>query len=161
MWPGGFFDACRSGILVTPKGLLTRAPPLVITVPSAGPAGRFLVVSSGASELSYESVLLQGSPFAMAVRSGIEGAPVFNLGGTKASMSEVVSAIDAAVPSAAGSITVSGAPMPVPEDVDGSPAEAAIGAIGWRPFDVGVAETIAAFKAAADAGRIDVDRAIS
>ena len=99
--------------------------------------------------------------FVMAVRSGIEGAPVFNLGGTKASMTEVVSAIDAAVPSAAGSITISGAPMPVPEDVDGSPAEAALGAIGWRPFDVGVAQTIAAFKAAADAGRIDVDRAIS
>ena len=99
--------------------------------------------------------------FIMAARSGLEGAPVYNLGGTNASMTDVVSAIDAAVPESSGTITVSGAPIPVPEDVDGTPAEAALGEIGWRPFGEGVAETIADFRKAVEANRIDIDRAIN
>lgn len=99
--------------------------------------------------------------FMLAARSGLEQAPVYNLGGTNASMADVVTAIEAAVPDAAGTISVSGAPIPVPEAVDGMPAEDALGAIGWRPFAEGVAETIAGFRAAVDAGRIDIDRAIS
>jgi hypothetical protein len=70
----GFFDACRSGALVTAKGELVRGPPLVLAVESVGPRGRLLVTSSGASELSYESTLLASSPFAVALRSGLRGA---------------------------------------------------------------------------------------
>jgi hypothetical protein len=69
----GFFDACRSGALVTAKGELVRGPPLAMSVQPLGPRGRFLVTSSGASELSYESTLLGGSPFAVALRSGLRG----------------------------------------------------------------------------------------
>jgi hypothetical protein len=69
----GFFDACRSGALLTSKGQLMRAPPIAVTAQPLGPAGRFLVASSGAAELSYESVLLQGSAFALALRSGLRG----------------------------------------------------------------------------------------
>ncbi len=99
--------------------------------------------------------------FIIAARSGIEGAPVFNLGGAKASMSDVVTAIEEAVPEAAGTITVSGTPVPVPEDVDGQPAEAALGALSWRPFAQGVQETIEDFRTAVAAGRLDVERAIA
>lgn len=99
--------------------------------------------------------------FIMAARSGLEGAPVFNLGGTKASISEVVQAIEAVAPEAKGTITFAGAPIPVPEDVDGQPAEEALGGIGWRPFDEGVRTTIEAFREAIAANRIDVDRAIA
>ncbi|CAN5673969.1 NAD-dependent epimerase/dehydratase [soil metagenome] len=99
--------------------------------------------------------------FITAARSGLEGAQVFNLGGTKASMSEVVAAIEEAVPEAKGSITVSGSQMPFPTDIDGKPAEDALGALSWRPFAEGVKDTIEDFKAAVDAGRLDVDRAIS
>jgi hypothetical protein len=70
-----FFDACRSGALVTAKGELVRGPPLALSLQAlpSGPRGRFLVTSSGASELSYESVLLASSPFAVALRSGLRG----------------------------------------------------------------------------------------
>lgn len=99
--------------------------------------------------------------FILAARSGLEGAPVFNLGGTNASMAGVVAAIEEAVPEMKGSITVKGAPIPVPEDVDGQPAEDALGAIGWRPFADGVRETIEGFQKAVAGDRIDIDRAIN
>jgi Caspase domain len=69
----GFFDACMSGALLTPKGLI-RGAPLKLSLAPLGPSGRFLVSSSGANELSYESTLLQSSPFALALRSGLRGA---------------------------------------------------------------------------------------
>jgi nucleoside-diphosphate-sugar epimerase len=99
--------------------------------------------------------------FITAARSRIEGAPVFNLGGTKASMAEVVAAIEAAEPSMTGKITYDTTPIPVPEDVDGKPAEDALGAADWRPFAEGVRDTIADFKKAVAAGTLDVERAIA
>jgi hypothetical protein len=68
-----FFDACYSGAILTPKGL-TRQSPIVVSVVPLGGRGRYLVTSSGANELSYESELIQGSPFAAALRSGLRGA---------------------------------------------------------------------------------------
>ena len=98
--------------------------------------------------------------FITAASSDVDGAPVFNLGGTKATMTEVVAAIGAAAPEARGLITVSGASMPFPDDIDGAASEEALGKITWRPFDEGVKGTIEHFKSAVAAGRIDVDRAI-
>jgi UDP-glucuronate 4-epimerase len=99
--------------------------------------------------------------FLIAARSGLDGAQVFNLGGTKASMSEVVAAIEKTAPEAKGTITVSGSQMPFPTDIDDSAVNAALGTLTWRPFDQGVADTIADFKAAIASGRIDIDRAIA
>src|SRR5680860_1628459 len=76
--------------------------------------------------------------FITAARSDVEGAPVFNLGGTKASMTGVVAAIEAAAAEAKGLITISGASMPFPDDIDDKPSEKALGKITWRPFDEGV-----------------------
>lgn len=72
-----FFDACFSGALLTPKGLVRESPLVVSFVPLGG-RGRYLVTSSGANELSYESGLIQGSPFAEALRSGLRGAADVN-----------------------------------------------------------------------------------
>ncbi len=72
-----FFDACFSGALLTPKGLVRESPLVVSMSPLAG-RGRYLVTSSGANELSYESGLIQGSPFAEALRSGLRGAADVN-----------------------------------------------------------------------------------
>jgi UDP-glucuronate 4-epimerase len=99
--------------------------------------------------------------FLIAARSGLDGAQVFNLGGTKASMSEVVTAIEKTAPEAKGTITVSGSQMPFPTDIDDSAVNAALGTLTWRPFDQGVADTIADFEAAIASGRIDIDRAIA
>ncbi len=99
--------------------------------------------------------------FIQAARARVDGAPVFNLGGTKASMAEVVAAIETVVPESRGTITHETAAMALPEDVDGKPAEDALGPIGWRPFRDGVRQTIDAFRAAAAAGTLDVARAIA
>jgi len=99
--------------------------------------------------------------FITAARSDVEGAPVFNLGGTKASMTEVVDAIEAAAPEAKGLITISGASMPFPDDIDDKPSEDALGQITWRPFEQGVRETIEHFRTAVAEGRLDVERAIA
>ncbi len=99
--------------------------------------------------------------FITAARAGLDGAQVFNLGGTVASMSEVVAAIEQAAPEAAGNITISGSQMPFPTEIDDSAVTAALGQLTWRPFTQGTADTIRDFKAAIAAGRIDVDRAIA
>jgi hypothetical protein len=86
-----FVDACFSGALLTPKGLV-RESPLVVSVTrlSSGQGdprgegserGRYLVTSSGANELSYESGLIAGSPFGEALRSGLRGAADANRDG--------------------------------------------------------------------------------
>ncbi len=99
--------------------------------------------------------------FIAAARASIDGAPVYNLGGTKASMADVVAAIEAVVPEMRGKITYGDTPIPVPEDVDGQPFEEAAGPIGWRPFAEGVRQTIEAFRAAVAANRLDVERALA
>ena len=99
--------------------------------------------------------------FITAARSNVEGAPCFNLGGTKASMDEVIDAIEAAVPSMEGKINYNGSAMPIPEDMDDTEVNKAIGPLTWRPFSEGVASTIADFRTAIAAGRLDVDRAIA
>jgi hypothetical protein len=68
-----FFDACFSGALFTAKGL-TREAPLSLSLLEGGGRGRFWVSSSGANELSYESLRIQGSPFSAALRTGLRGA---------------------------------------------------------------------------------------
>lgn len=67
-----FVDACHSGALVTPKGL-TLGPPLSVSL-EATLSGRWVMTSSGANELSYESRRLAGSPFVHALVTGLRGA---------------------------------------------------------------------------------------
>lgn len=96
-----------------------------------------------------------------AARAPVDGAPTYNLGGTVASVDDVIDAIDAALPEMEGGITSEPVVMPFPEDMDGAPLEAAIGKIEWRPFKEGVAGTIEHFQRAIKDGRIDIDRAIA
>jgi nucleoside-diphosphate-sugar epimerase len=96
-----------------------------------------------------------------AARATVDGATTFNLGGTAASVEDVIDHIDAAVPEMEGAITAEPLLMPFPEDIDGGPLEAAIGKLHWRPFNEGVAGTVAHFEHAMNSGRIDIDRAIA
>jgi hypothetical protein len=68
-----FVDTCQSGAILTPKGFIRDAP-LKVKAASLTPSGRVLITSSGASEISSESRLLQGSPFTQALASGWRGA---------------------------------------------------------------------------------------
>lgn len=96
-----------------------------------------------------------------AARAEVDGAPCFNLGGTKAAMTEVIDAITAAVPESAGSITAETNQLPFPDEYDGAPLDNAIGQVGWRPFAEGTRGTIEHFKGAIAEGRLNVDQAIA
>jgi len=96
-----------------------------------------------------------------AARTPVDGAPTYNLGGTVASMDDVIDAIDAALPRMEGKISAEPVVMPFPEDIDGTPLERAVGKISWRPFKEGVASTIEHFQRAINANRIDIERAIA
>jgi len=94
-------------------------------------------------------------------RSGIEGAPVFNMGGNVLDMTEVVAMIEAVVPEAKGSITVAGMPLALPSAVDDSALIEAMPGIAWRPFAAGTEETVAAFRGLIASGAVDVERGLS
>jgi nucleoside-diphosphate-sugar epimerase len=99
--------------------------------------------------------------FIRAARVGDDGASIYNLGGSAASMAEITTAIAAAAPDLAGRITFEAQQLPNPTDVDSRALDRALGPIGWTPLAEGVRQTIEHFRAAADAGRLDVDRAIA
>lgn len=95
-----------------------------------------------------------------AARTSLDNAPVFNLGGSVAHMSEIVTAIEEAAPEMAGKITFEQAALPIPAAIDDAPLNSALGPIRWIPLMEGVQHTIAQFRAAAKAGTINIDRAI-
>jgi nucleoside-diphosphate-sugar epimerase len=100
--------------------------------------------------------------FIRCARASVEGAPVFNISGSEAHVTDVVAAIEAAVPTAAGQITFDpNVPPTMPDAVDGAPLEQVIGVIDWRPLDVGVRQSIEDFKQAVAAGKIDVERTLA
>ncbi len=76
-------------------------------------------------------------------------------------MTDVVDAITAAAPESAGTITSESNQLPFPDEYDGKPLDAAIGAVGWRSFADGTRQTIEDFQIAIAEGRLDVDRAIA
>jgi nucleoside-diphosphate-sugar epimerase len=96
-----------------------------------------------------------------AARSGIEGAPVFNMGGNVLDMTEVVAAIEDVVPEVKGSITVAETKLPLPSALDDSALMEAILGVRWRPFAVGVEETVATFRRLIASGDIDVERGLN
>jgi len=79
-------------------------------------------------------------------RSGYEGADVFNAPGTVAHMHELVAAIEAAAPGAAGAITSEETPLPLPEQLATGGLEQAIGPVEVTPLEAGVASTVAHYR---------------
>ena len=83
-----------------------------------------------------------------------EGASVFNVRGSVAHMSEIVDAIVAAEPTAAGRITYEDVPLPFAEAQDETPLQGLLNEVPYTRLEVGVAETIAVFKHALATGKI-------
>ena len=73
-----------------------------------------------------------------ASRSPLEGAHVFNLGGSLAHMREFIAAIEAAVPEAAGSIEMDDDALPFPDEISDE-GLAALGPIPTTPLADGIA----------------------
>jgi nucleoside-diphosphate-sugar epimerase len=99
--------------------------------------------------------------FLRAARGDGHGAPVYNLGGSAASLEQIVAAIEATAPDSRGRITFEPASLPHPPEIDGAELDRALGPIPWTPLDVGVRTTIEHFRRAAETGRLNVERAIA
>jgi UDP-glucuronate 4-epimerase len=85
--------------------------------------------------------------FVQAARAAHQGAAVFNLGGPVSHMREVVAAIEAAIPEAAGTIEFEDVPLPFPEELDAGALEEVVGYAPSTPLVDGVRATIERFHA--------------
>ena len=129
---------------------LTSAPTKAVVAAIVGRP--FEIGFSGRTLFQYTADV--GATLVRAARSGLDGARIFNLGGSSATVDEVVAAIEAAVPGAAGLIRVSGQALPFPDEIDAS-GIGALGPLPITPIDTAVAETAALFQRLQEEGRLD------
>jgi UDP-glucuronate 4-epimerase len=82
-------------------------------------------------------------------RAAFEGAAVFNMPGSVATMAEVVSAIEAAAPEARGRITFDDTPLPLPAEMAAGGLVELLGGVAVTPLAEGVRETVEHYRRAA------------
>ncbi len=99
--------------------------------------------------------------FIRAARAEGAGAPVYNVGGSRAGMADIVAAIEAVLPGAAGRISYDPHAASTVSEIDDQPLEAALGRVEWTPLADGVCRTITHFQRAIHAGTLDVERALA
>lgn len=99
--------------------------------------------------------------FVKAARTPLENAPVYNLGGNTAHMSEIVAAIEAAAPAMTGQITFEPTQLATAPAVDDSALNAALGPIEWRPLTDGVRETVEHLRQGVQANKVNVERILA
>jgi UDP-glucuronate 4-epimerase len=100
--------------------------------------------------------------FIACARARPNGATVHNLTRNGADMSEIVDAIEAAVPSAAATITYdSKTLLPFPDTVDDSSLSQVLDQIPATPLVNGVRSTVELFTELAKLGKIDVEQTLS
>ena len=119
---------------------LTSGPTLAMEAAARGEPYR--ITFGGRTELHYAPDVARG--FIAATRSQAQGAHAYDFPGTRVHLSEVVAAIEAAAPEAAGAITFDDVPLPFPEELPGERLDAPV-----TPLAVAVRETIERFRAAA------------
>ncbi len=88
-----------------------------------------------------------------ASRSQLDGAHVFNLGGSSVDMTGWVAAIESAVPEAAGLITFASNELPFPSEIEHE-ALAALGPLPVTPYEEGIKATADIFRQLAADGRL-------
>jgi UDP-glucuronate 4-epimerase len=88
-----------------------------------------------------------------ASRSGLDGAHVFNLGGSSVDMPAWIAAIERAVPEAAGSITFAATELPFPSEIEHD-SLATLGPLPVTPYEDGIQATVEVFRRLADDGRL-------
>ena len=136
---------------------MTSTPTKAMLAAAAG--RRYHISYGGASVFQYADDC--AAAFIRAARSEVQGAPVFNLGGSAASMQEIVSAIESAAPESEGRITFEPTPLPFPPAIDDRAVDAAIGPLHWTPLVDGVRQTVECFRDAIRAGKIDVEKQLA
>ncbi len=109
----------------------------------------------GRGEFQYADDVAKA--FIACARTPFEGAEIFNLHGSVAHMSELVAAIEAAVPEARGQITFAEPGFPSPEEFDAGPLVELIGPLPHTPLREGVATTVALFRERVASGDMVAD----
>jgi nucleoside-diphosphate-sugar epimerase len=93
--------------------------------------------------------------FLRALRSPLEGAAVYNLGGTTVGIEDIVRCIETNVPEARGRITFSDRPLALPEAFDSRPIIDALGAWTETPLERGVQLTLDCYRAGLHNGTVN------
>jgi nucleoside-diphosphate-sugar epimerase len=122
----------------------------------AAAAGRPYSISYG-GRFGFQYADDAAKAYIDAARVDFQGAEVFNLGGETVGMDDVVGAIEAAEPSARGTITYTDSVLPFPAHIDNAPFVELLGVLRVTPLDVGVAQSIRIFKKALSEGKMAAD----
>ena len=117
---------------------MTSGPTQAILAAARGEA--FAIGYGGRAQYDYAPAV--GRAFVAASASSRD-AVVGNFPGVSATMAEVVSAIEAALPAAAGLITWDDAALPFPAELESGVLERTIGPVQQPSLTAGVAETVA------------------
>ncbi len=126
----------------------------------AAAVGRPYAITFGGMSV-YHHAQDAAAVFVKAARTRLEGAPVYNIGGSTVHMREIVEMIEDIVPEMEGKITFPDTALSGPTSIDESALIAALGPIYWRPMADGVRQTIEHLRAATRAGKVDVDRILA
>jgi len=121
---------------------VTSTPTQAMAAAAAGEA--FEITFGGTAQYDYARDV--GQALVQASRAVREGAGAFNFPGVTATMPEVVAAIEAATPEAAGRITWVEQPLPFPEELEHGGLEAAIGPLRKTSLADGVRKTVELFS---------------
>jgi nucleoside-diphosphate-sugar epimerase len=121
---------------------LTSAPTAAMLAAAEG--RDFTIPFSGSCEMQYAPDV--AAAFIAAARASFTGATVVNVPGASVAIDEVVAEIERAVPEAAGSIAVTGPPLPFPAELDSTEFATIVGTVAVTPLRQGVAETIRHFQ---------------
>ncbi len=124
---------------------LTSGPTLAMEAAARG-AGH-TIAYGGTAQYDYAPDV--GRAFALAARAATEDAHVANFPGVPSTMQEVVDAIEAAAPAAAGKVFWEEGQLPFPESLQGNLLERLVGPLPRTPLADGVRATIEHFRAAA------------
>ena len=89
-----------------------------------------------------------------ASRSSLQGAHVFNLGGSSVDIPSWIAAIEDAVPDAAGTITAAPAELPFPSEIAHDALTAALGPVPVTPYRDGIAATVEILRRLQTEGRL-------
>jgi UDP-glucuronate 4-epimerase len=122
---------------------LTSAASLAMAAAARGEG--FEIAFGGTVQYDYAPDV--GRAFATAASAASERAVVANFPGVAASMDEVVAAIEAAAPGAAGLITWVDEPLPFPATLEAELLERAVGSLPRTSLTEGVGATVERFRA--------------
>lgn len=126
---------------------LTSGPSLAMAAAARGEG--YEIAYGGTAQYDFAPDV--GRAFALAARAATDGAHVANFPGEPSTMQEVVAAIEAAAPAAAGTITWEEGQLPFPPALEGKLLEHLVGPLPRTQLADGVRSTIEHFRRAGEA----------